>query len=198
MYYLEQSSAPSGQFRLCSIWQGWFRLSLIFPSALLLLNSGNLVALVMAAVSVADALEDILQSGLAFPRTLEPFAYWQECYNGHLCHSGYSTILWPNASSEHNLPLSPTSTSMQGPRAPPLSLPAKPRFVLQLPLLTAEERPQKAASGMPTPFFCPILPMRKAQLLRGATNCKLPGRLGCQTNIFLFKTEYKYLAAHLI
>lgn len=144
----------------------------------------------MAAVSVADALEDILQSGLAFRGTLGPFA-WQECCSGH------STTLQPISTSSGNklvpnLTQSHTASSMQGPRAQPLTLPAKPHHVLQLPMQ------QKAASGMPIPLFCPTLPRRKAQLLRGATDCKLPERLGCQTNIFLFTTEHKYLAAHLI
>lgn len=103
LYYLGQSSALLGQFRLSSICQLWFRPSLIFPSAFLLLNSGNLVALVMAAVPVADAPEDISQSGLAFLGTLEPSAHCQECYSGHLCHGGYSITLRPiNASSGHN------------------------------------------------------------------------------------------------
>lgn len=66
LYYLGQSSALLGQIRLSIICQPWFRPSLIFPSALLLLNSGNLVALVMAAVPVADTPEDISQSSWLF------------------------------------------------------------------------------------------------------------------------------------
>lgn len=163
LYYLEQRSALLGQFRLSSICQPWFRPPLIFPSALLPLNSGNLVALVMAAVSVADALEDISQGGLAFLGTLEPFAHCRECCRGHLCHGGYSTPFWPfNTSSGHNptpnLSLPHPVRSVQGPRAQPLSLFAKPHHLPQL----LRNEPQQAGSGMPIPFFCPTLPTRKS------------------------------------
>lgn len=150
----------------------------------------------MAAVPVADALEDILQSGLAFPGTLEPLACWQEWCDGHLCLSHHPPTRQCQHWAQPGPQPAPVTPSTGGPRAQPLSAPTElhPAAAAPIPCRGA----QKAPSGRPTPFLGPAAPTRKAQLLRGATDCKLPGRLGCQTNIFLFTTEHKYLAAHLI
>lgn len=150
----------------------------------------------MAAVPVADALEDILLSGLAFPGTLEPFACWQECCDGHLCLFHHPLSRQCQHWAQPGPQPAPVTPSTGGPRLHPLSAPTEPHHATAAPI--PYRGAQKAPLWIPTSSFGPAAPTRKAQLLRGATNCKLPGRLGCQTNIFLFTTEDKYLAAHLI
>lgn len=78
-YDLEHSSAPSGH--LAAIISAIANFSFCFAAA----KFWQLGCLGDGAVPVADALEDILKSGLAFLGTLEPFACWQECCDGHLC-----------------------------------------------------------------------------------------------------------------
>lgn len=72
-------SAPSGH--LAAIISATANFSFCFAAA----KFWQLGCLGDGAVPVADALEDILKSGLAFPGALEPLACWQECCDGHLC-----------------------------------------------------------------------------------------------------------------
>lgn len=90
----------------------------------------------------------------------------------------------------------PVTSPTGRPRAQPLSAPREPHHATAAPIPCCGA--QKTPLGIPTSSFGPAAPTRKAQIPRGAIDCKLPGNLGSQTNIFLFTTEHKCLAAHLI
>lgn len=192
-YHLEQGSVPSGWFRFGSICQPWLRPSLVFPSILATRLPWWWLQCLWEVCCKTPPTR------LAFPGNPEPFAAGSNTTVALPLPSAPTRgTAWPPTHPSH------TIASMQGPRAQPLFSSLQSHTTCYSPTKCWGVSPGEP-QGCPN-LMCILLlllyPQGKKKkeewLQRRATNCKLPGRLRCQTNIFLFTTEHKYLAAHLI